>query len=139
MRKSESMLAALEMDFKAKVSADLTKVDFAEAGQPIYIRKSYSSFRKAPILKAAQENRMDDFNALMIIQLAVDEDGSWLFLPGNKDHLVKKVDSAVLDRVAFDILQVIKLDDDDEPELAVAEKNSVSEASYTSNSSSQTA
>lgn len=134
---ADSRLKQLEKDFQEKLNRDLIEIDFPESGAPIYVRQTYSAARKAPALKAIAENNFEKFNVLVLVQFALNEDGSYAFKPGHIDHLSKRVDSAVLDRVAGDIVTAIKLDDSD-TEVKAAEKNSVKGATYTPDSPSQT-
>lgn len=133
-----SRLAQLEQDFQDKLNRDLIEIDFKESGGPVYVRQTYSAARKAPALKAIAENNFEKFNVLVLVQFALNEDGSYAFKPAHIDHLSKKVDSAVLDRVAGDIVTAIKLDDTEQNEVKVAEKNSAKGATYTPDSPSQT-
>jgi hypothetical protein len=133
----DSRLEALEEDFQSKLSQDLVKVEFPESDSPVYVRKTHNTFRKAPCLKAIAENKYDEFNALMIIQFAMDKDGSgYIFKRGNLDFLLKKVDAAVLARVAQEISEIIKFEEEEEPEMKVAKKNSEKGARSMSDSSS---
>jgi len=135
---AKDRLAALEADFKEKISGDLIEIPFPESGSSIFVRGKCSAFKKQPVLQAAASNQFDKFNALMIVQFALEESGKSVFNNGHVDALIKKMDSVVLERVANEIAAANKFSDDTLEdtymEVDEAEKNSPSQSTLDSGS-----
>lgn len=135
---AQDRLAALEADFKEKISGDLIEVPFPESGSSVFVRGKCSAFKKQPVLQAAASNQFDKFNALMIVQFALEEDGKPAFKIGHVDALIKKMDSVVLERVANEIAAANKFStdslEDTYMEVDEAEKNSPSQSTLDSGS-----
>ncbi len=129
---AKNRLAALEADFKEKISGDLIEIPFPESGSSIFVRGKCSAFKKQPVLQAAASNQFDKFNALMIVQFALEENGKSVFNNGHVDALIKKMDSVVLERVANEIAAANRFSDhtleDAYMEVDEAEKNSPSQS-----------
>jgi len=97
----------LKADFQSKLgNGESYKVDFPEIGIDCFVRDVITANRRNAILQANQ-NGLVSMAAEMIIQTLRYEDGSYIFKSADKTKLMRDSDSAVIERVAMEIMPIV--------------------------------
>tara|TARA_R110000803_G_scaffold69884_3_gene132494 strand:- start:184 stop:618 length:435 start_codon:yes stop_codon:yes gene_type:complete len=137
----------LKADFERKLAGgEMHPVDFPEIGVDCFVRDVITANRRNMILKA-QERGVIAMGVEMIINTLKDANDAYIFKAGDNTKLMRDSDSAVLERVAMEIMPIVfgvNSLADLEPaaevtaEVAIAEKNSKATAKPLPGSSSPT-
>ena len=111
MDANEILKAAEDHFSKVATECDLRSVEVPEWGATLYFPAAISLLRKSRIMEASANGGLEHM-AQIIIECARDEQGKPIFTKAHKSHMMTKVDSNVLIRVAGEMAAAMAPDED---------------------------